>query len=659
MKESPAKNSKAITSVMSFDASALEIFNNVFEFYGTVDKEGCVLDLRGRIFEETNTDPHLLASQRFSETVFWQSSENTSKFLEKAIEQAAAGESPKLILDFRISADEKVPLDLRFQPIVDGTIFVCAQAVAERDQVEHYKQESEQLLFAAENAEIGLWFWDFGENKIYSTPRCNEILGFPAYELITFDSFLQTVHPDDREFVDEFIRRSRTEGTKYEDEFRVVYSDGSIDWIGAEGKSFLNSEGKPQRMMGVVRKITEQKIAAEELAMVYDRERKARSEAVEANRAKDLFLAFVSHELRSPLNAILGWSKILLTKTVDEETRVNALETIERSARAQTKLINDLVDSARVASGKLRLEYHPTNICEIVRASYQGQKPLAEAHNLTFDLTTERDDIDVFGDSGRLQQVFTNLISNAIKFTPDGGRVSIEIKPGDGTVSVHVKDSGQGISPEALPDIFQQFAQGDMNREPNNLGLGLGLSIVKILVGKHGGSVKALSEGLGKGSEFIVTLPLSDSRVESEPALHISKAPNPKPLRGMKILIVEDDHDSREVLQLFLEQCGAAVTSAEAVQAALEQVTKSVGRLPNIIISDLAMPEEDGYTLIERIRSMPENSGGSIPAIALSAFSTFESKQKAFEAGFQKYSTKPFEPDRLILDIVELVSANN
>ena len=226
----------------------------------------------------------------------------------------------------------------------------------------------------------------------------------------------------------------------------------------------------PSRMMGIVRKITEQKYAVSELAKVYDREKRARDEAVEANRAKDFFLAFVSHELRSPLNAILGWSKILLTKKVDEATRKNALETIERSARLQTKLINDLVDSARVASGKLRLEFHPTNLCEIVRVAYQAQKPTADAHNLDFTFTSDCDEVIVFGDAGRLQQVLTNLISNAIKFTPDGGKVAIDIKTTRETVTVSVKDTGQGINPEALPNIFQQFSQGEVGRHACEYG---------------------------------------------------------------------------------------------------------------------------------------------------------------------------------------------
>lgn len=639
-----------------FDDQVRLIFQNIFDFYGTLDLEGRVETLAGRIFELTNTDPNLLAGQRFYETVFWQSSENTPKILETAIENAATGESSKLLLDFRVSADEKLPLEVNLQ-YLDGRneIFVCAQSVAERKRrTEHHKLESEQLLSAAENAEIGLWFWDFSEEHIYATPRCSELLGLPAYDLLTYEKFLSVIHPDDHDFVIDFLSRSRSEGAKYEEEFRVIYPDGSIEWICTEGKSFLDSAGEPLQMMGVVRKITEQKIAAAELSKVYEREKKARDEAVEANRTKDFFLAFVSHELRSPLNAISGWSKILLTKKVDEETRKNALETIERSARFQTKLINDLVDSARVASGKLRLEYRPTNLCEIVRMSFQGQKPAAEAHNLQFEFISPLSEIRVFGDAGRLQQVFGNLISNAIKFTPEGGRVSIEIESDTNVATVHVSDTGQGISADALPNIFKQFSQGEGNLS-KNVGLGLGLSIVNILVAKHGGSVRAESSGIGQGSRFSVTLPLTEKEARPEASAADEAVPKEKPLQGLRILIVEDNLDSREVLELFLEKSGAVVSSTESAIYAFAELEKMNGSLPDLIISDLAMPDEDGYSLLTRIRSLPEDKGGSVPAIALSAFATVESKQRAFESGFQRYLTKPFEPDSLVREILDLL----
>jgi PAS domain S-box-containing protein len=648
------------TNFADFDRRSIAIFENAFEFFGTLDGTGRILALKGRLFNRTNTNTQLLAGQLFSETVFWQSSENTARLVDKAVSDAAAGKCSQVLVDFRISADEKVPINLELQPLKDidsaDEIFVCARALPEKEPRTYDELEKEQLLRVAESAGIGLWFWSIEDSIIYATPSCNELLGLPAYDPITFESLLNVVHPEDRSYVETLFERLQTRSISYEDEFRILRSDGTVDWISAEGKSIGTAEGPPATMTGIIRNVTQQKLAADDLAKVYDREKRARDEAVEANRAKDFFLAFVSHELRSPLNAILGWSKILLTKTVDDATRKNALETIERSARLQTKLINDLVDSARVASGKLRLEFHPTNVCEVVRVAYQAQKPVADAHNLEFTVANDCDDVSVFGDAGRLQQVFTNLISNAIKFTPDGGKVSIEIKTTPETVAIHVKDTGTGISPDALPNIFRQFSQGEIGRGRSNTGLGLGLSIVKILVNKHGGAVDAYSEGLGKGAEFVVTLPLTDSKIQAREVEEKQPVNNRRALLEKRLLIVEDDADSREVLQLFLEQCGARVSSAESAKVAMEILTTPGNSLPDLIISDLAMPEEDGYSLLARIRELPAGQGGAIPAIALSAFTTIESKQKAMEAGFQLYSTKPFEPDKLVADILKLTS---
>ena len=638
-----------------------DIFNNVFILYGVLSSEGFVVDLQGRIFEKTATEPSLLIGQRFAETVYWQSSEETSKLVEDAITEASEGKKAKITVDFRVSASEVVKIDLFVQPIVgqngkEQQIFFCAREVSElQKEVDFYKQRSERLLYAAENAEIGLWYWDLKEDSIYSTPKCNELFEVSLYDVITLKTFLEIVHPEDRARVEDALKESQTYGKEYNSEYRVIYSDGNIHWIAARGKTYLDDQGNPNLMMGVVRKVTDKKIASEELSKVYALEKKARDEAEEANRAKDFFLAVVSHELRSPLNAILGWTKILLTKNVDEKTSRNALETIEKSARSQAKLIEDLVDSARVASGKLRLEFRPVNLYEVIKTVYNLQRPSAETKNVTIEFLSDNKNIQVFGDSIRLQQVFTNLLSNALKFTNEGGTIQIQVQTDAPAVVISVTDTGQGIDPEFLPNIFRQFRQGKDNAPVSQSGLGLGLSIVKILVEKHNGTVRAESAGIGQGSTFTVTLPLYGT--ENDLAYEIKKTSRreDKHLSGIKILVVEDDSDSREVLQLFLEQNGAKVKSADSAQQAMNTLINSENGLPDIIISDLAMPDEDGYTLLNRIRKLNNSAGGNIPALALSAFATNENKQRAFEAGFQKYHTKPFEPDLIVQDILELV----
>ncbi|HMP65115.1 MAG TPA: ATP-binding protein [Pyrinomonadaceae bacterium] len=640
------------------------MLNKTVDLVCTLDTDSRVVELGGRIFSRTNIDPALLTGQTFAETVFWQSSENTSVLLAKAFRAALKGEDQSLTIDFRISADEKIPLEMtilstRLDEREPG-LFVYANRAREiAGDAGEKVPETAQLLLAAENAEIGLWYWEKEGNKIFSTPRCNELLGLPPYESVSRESFLSAVHPDDREFVQEFLTRSQEDFSKYEEEFRVIYPDGDVEWICAEGKTFPQKDGQPVTTVGIVRKITDQKLAAEEISKVHEREKKARDEAIEANRAKDFFLAFVSHELRAPLNAILGWSKILLTKEVDEETRRNALETIERSARVQTKLINDLVDSARVASGKLRLEYRPTNLFELVRGSVQAQRPAAETRGIQLDFAADRDDVVIFGDVNRLQQVFGNLISNAIKFTPEGGAVNVSVLTDEASADIVIADTGQGISAEALPHIFRQFSQVEGNTGRNSAGLGLGLSIAKILAERHGGSVRAESEGQGKGSRFTVTLPLTSSAKEAVERAGTAVSEPVRSLKDLSILIVEDDPDSREVLQLFLEQSGAIVTAAVNVRNALGELEKMGDGLPDLIISDLAMPEEDGYSMIAKIRGMPDEKGGRLPAIALSAFATAESKEKAFRSGFDRYLTKPFEPDNLVAEIRELLREEN
>jgi CheY-like chemotaxis protein len=340
--------------------------------------------------------------------------------------------------------------------------------------------------------------------------------------------------------------------------------------------------------------------------------------------------------------------------------RRNALETIERSAKSQAKLIEDLVDSARVASGKLRLELRPVNLYDIVETIFNSQKPVAESKNIKLDFEANENSREVYADSVRLQQVFTNLVTNALKFTPEGGSIKIKYEADSNQAKISIEDNGQGISPEALPNIFRQFAQADEKTSRDRSGLGLGLSIVRTLVEKHGGSITVTSEGVGKGSNFIVTLPLIETQTkkQGENGNGNSQEKESALLNGVKVLVVEDDHDSREVLQLLLEQCGAQVASADSAEEAWRLLTESKDKVPDIIVSDLAMPVEDGYSFISRVRQVSNGNVKEIPAMALSAFASAENRQKALASGFQLYHTKPFEPDGLVKDILLLIKKN-
>jgi PAS domain S-box-containing protein len=659
----PIKSNKTKPMEFLINAQTYEIFNNLFALFGTISPQGKVLSLTGRIFEKTFADPNMLIGQDFTETVFWQSSEQNYRMITDAVEAACKGIMSKTILEFRISKEEKCFIELNLNPVFtengDGRrlkhIFLCGQDVTAREkEIEFYKKRGEQLLYAAESAEVGLWFWDLVEEKIFSTPKCNEFFEHSAFETISYPDFLELIHPDDRQNLVDVFLESQKNATEYDVEYRVIQSDGNVHWLSTRGKTYLDLEGTPVNMMGVVRRITDRKNADKELTKIYALERKARDEAEDANRTKDHFLAVVSHELRSPLNAILGWTKILLTKEVNNETRQSALETIERSALSQAKLIGDLVDSARIASGKMRLELQPMNLFDAVNNVFNSQKPAADTKKINLEFNYDTEDAPVFGDLVRLQQVFTNLLTNALKFTPENGTIHINLTTANGKVTVSVKDDGQGISAETLPRIFRQFSQGDQENNRDQGGLGLGLSIVKTLVEKHEGTVTAQSEGSRKGSVFTVNLPLFQPKTNYSSKIEDVKDFNEVPLANVKILFIEDDTDSREVLQLFLEQNGATVESVESAADAVAILEKSDGEF-DVIISDLAMPNEDGYSLISRIRKFPSNKCGKTPALALSAFASKENKEKAFLSGFQKYHTKPFEPDLLIKDILSLI----
>ncbi len=631
-----------------------EIIRHAFDLYGTIDRKGRVIEIQGNLFEETNVEPGRLVGQVFAETVFWQSSEANSRAVIDSVEKALADDVIKLRVSFRATAKEKIPVDLTFVPSPAGDrVFVLARRVEEFLEHTTPQDPAGQLLFAAEIAEIGLWHWHLGDRTIRATAKCSEILGIEHGETLTYEVFLSAVHPDDRESVNDFVTRSGRTGERYESTFRIVSNEGEPEWVAAEGKAFLSETGKPERMVGVVRRITLEKRAAEELEAVYERERAARDEAELANRSKDVFIAFVSHELRAPLNAILGWANILLTKEVDEATRKNALATIERSARMQTKLINDLVDSARVASGKIRLEYRPTDVLGVVSNAFEAQRPIAENRGIAYSMESNNVEAIVMGDANRLQQVFTNVLSNAIKFTSPGGTISVGLSSAEQFVTIRISDTGEGISTETMPNIFKQFSQVGAG-ERRGVGLGLGLSIAKTLVERHGGQLHAESDGVGKGSTFVVSLPMLDSSDVEAARSGGTQVKTAKRLTGLTITIVEDEADSRDVLRLYLESNGSKVLEFDAAAKAYDALTGGPD-VPDLIISDIGMPGEDGLAFIDRLRKCGNERVASIPAIALSAFATSGFKENAMSAGFQRYVTKPFDPETLVDVVLEQI----
>ena len=399
----------------------------------------------------------------------------------------------------------------------------------------------------------------------------------------------------------------------------------------------------------------------DELEQLLVREQMARAEAERANRMKDEFLATVSHELRTPLSAIIGWSHMLRNASLDEATAARALEAIERNAQAQAQLVEDILDVSRVITGQLRLNVGPVDAASVINAAIDSVQLAADSKGIRLAVTLDPSARRVSGDAGRLQQAVWNLVSNALKFTPAGGRVEVRLGRSGPDLEISVTDTGCGIDPEFLPHVFDRFRQADGTITRRHGGLGLGLSIVRQLVEMHGGSVYADSPGEGGGSTFTIRLPLAGS---SEPVKRggrvtaplVAPGTNARPdatssLRGVRVLLVDDDQDTLQMLCIMLAGCGAEVQAASSASHALELLQWYE---PHVLVSDLAMPVEDGYSLISRVREFEADGPKRVPAVALTALVRVEDRARALSAGFNMFVPKPVEPSELLSAIESL-----
>ena len=387
----------------------------------------------------------------------------------------------------------------------------------------------------------------------------------------------------------------------------------------------------------------------EERVALLAAERSARTEAERASRTKDEFLATLSHELRTPMSAVLGWTQVVRASCAEGSPMLEGLEVIERNARVQAQLIDDLLDVNRIIAGKLSLEPAPLDLREVVRAAVATVALSAEQKRLTLDARLPEAPVVVRGDRGRLQQVVWNLLSNAVKFTPAGGRVEVELDTGEGAACIRVVDSGIGIPPEHLGAVFDRFRQADSSIVRRHGGLGLGLSIVKSLVVLHGGKVEAASEGEGRGTRLTVTLPLCAEGELAAPAAPGFGSPRPAAERarldGVHVLVLDDEPDARALVRRVLEARGALVTTAAS---ASEGIACLEERRPDVILSDIGMPVQDGYEFLRNVRALPRERGGRTPAIALTAFVGRREERRARRASYQAYLAKPFEPENLV-----------
>lgn len=404
--------------------------------------------------------------------------------------------------------------------------------------------------------------------------------------------------------------------------------------------------------------IAERKQAEEERARLLIREQSARAEAEQANRTKDEFLATLSHELRTPLSAILGWSHLVRTGRLDEPQMARAFETIERNARSQSQLIDDLLDVSRIITGKLQIELRPVNLSSVIEAAIDAVRPAAEAKEIHFETEIDSQACVVPGDANRLQQIFWNLFSNAVKFTPPGGRVRVVVERAEQLARVSVSDSGIGIKPDFLPYIFDRFRQADGSTTRVHGGLGLGLAIVKHLVQLHQGTVVVESKGTDQGATFTVSLALASaaSVADLDRATVLESQSNGLPagfselLNGLRILVVDDELDSRELITAILTRCGSEVRCSESAAEAIRAVRDWK---PNLLVSDIGMPNEDGYSLIQKLRKMKWKWARELPAVALTAYATVEDRARTLDAGFQVHVSKPIEAEALVRSIAD------
>jgi PAS domain S-box-containing protein len=540
-----------------------------------------------------------------------------------------------------------------FLPLKDGDrvigISTVCEEITDRKQMEEALRQSEeryrslaelipQLVWTANKAGALL---DVNQRWLQFTGLTLEQAGTTGWE--------QVVHPEDLPVLAEKWNEAVQQGTSYQAEGRMRRADGSYRWHLHQAIPQKNEQGQIVKWFGTATDIETQKQLEEERDRLLQLERTARETAERANRIKDEFLAILSHELRSPLNPILGWAKLLQTRKFDEIKTAEALATIERNAKLQAQLIDDLLDVAKILRGKLTLDTAPVNLTFVIESAIDTVKTAAVSKSILLHPVLPNIG-QVSGDSARLQQIVWNLLSNAIKFTPKGGRVEIRLERVHDQAYIIVSDTGIGINPDFLPHIFESFRQEDVSITRKYGGLGLGLAIVRQLVEAHAGTITAESPGEGLGATFTVRLPLLN--VEPEIKQTDDLPQQALDLTGIRVLAVDDDPDARELLTVLLAQYGAevlTVTSAAEVLANLESFQ------PDVLVSDIGMPEVDGYSLIQQIRTLTPEKGGQIPAIALTAYARVDDHQRAISSGYQRHVTKPLDPEQLVQAVVALV----
>jgi PAS domain S-box-containing protein len=504
-----------------------------------------------------------------------------------------------------------------------------------------------QLAWMTKPDGAALWYND----------RWYEYTGMPPATRMNWD--VEAIHdPVELPRVREKWHAALATGEPWEDTFPLRRHDGVFRWHLSRAVPIHDGAGRISMWFGTNTDITDQRKLADDREELLSAERAARSEAERVGRMKDEFLATLSHELRTPLSAILGWSQLLQRSEPTAETLTEGLAVIERNARIQTQLIADLLDMSRIISGKVRLDVQTVELAPVIVAAIDSLRPSAELKAIRLHKVLDPLAGPVSGDPNRLQQIVWNLLSNAIKFTPKGGKIEILLERINSHVEITVSDTGQGIAPGFLPHVFDRFRQADSSTTRHQGGLGLGLAIVKQLVDLHGGQIYAKSPGEGQGSTFSVVLPLAVTRRSADERQHPAQTDGALvvdfeqiSLKGKTILVIDDEADARDLIQRLLVERDARVFVAESADRGLELLTTEK---PDLVLSDIGMPEKDGYQFIRALRALPEDRGGKTAAVALTAFARSEDRTRAMLAGYQVHLSKPVEAQELIATVASL-----
>ncbi len=526
---------------------------------------------------------------------------------------------------------------------------------AERARSVRERRQSEERLSAIFNqTNSGIAQVDLTGRFVLVSPRYCELVGRSPEELLTL-RFHDILHGDERAAHRQLFEKCVQEGDAFDIEERYLRPDGSSIWVHNSVSLIRDAEGRAQFVVAVSQDITEKKRMERERAMLLQSEQAARLEAERLARVKDDFVATLSHELRTPLNGVLGWTQLLKRPSADRATLAEGLDTIERCARALAQLIDDLLDLTRIVSGKMRLQVEAVDLVSTIAAAIDMIAPTAQYKQVRLETRLEAIDGPMKGDGARLQQVVWNLLSNAVKFTPPGGIVYVSLQQRDGHARIIIRDTGQGIRPEFLPHVFDRFRQADSSTTRRFGGLGLGLAIVRHIVQLHDGTVWAESPGEGRGATFVVDIPIQIAAPRPEsahpPATATLPAAHAK-LFGMRVLVVDDDPDSCGILRQMLTDCGAEVIMAASADEALSKIAFR----PHLLVSDIGMPDRDGYELIREIRRHADRETSTLPAVAVTAFARPEDRERALEAGYSRHVAKPVEAGALLAAISELVA---